>query len=113
MTTNEFLKEKRIHVTTPNGYEYEGIRPRIVCVDGFEVSVQASKYHYCQPRIDGADNYESVELGMPSAEDDLIIEFAEEPDDPTGTVYGWVPVEIVDKLIEKHGGIVNFKEVET
>ena len=27
------------------------------------------------------------------------------PDDPIDTVYGYVPVELVNKVIEKHGGI--------
>ena len=58
------------------------------------------------PRIDNAEKYEEVELGYPSAADDLITDYAE-GDTYTDTVYGYVPVEIVDKLIEKHGGIVD------
>ena len=49
-------------------------------------------------------DYESVELGFPSIEDELINEYAE--DEPyTETVYGYVPIEIVEELINKHGGI--------
>ena len=49
-------------------------------------------------------DYESVELGYPSIEDELINEYAE--DEPyTETVYGYVPIEIVEELINKHGGI--------
>lgn len=47
-----------------------------------------------------------MELGFPSAADDLITDYAED-NSYTDTVYGYVPVEIVDKLIEKHGGIVD------
>lgn len=36
----------------------------------------------------------------------LITDYAED-NTYTDTVYGYVPVEIVDKLIEKHGGIVD------
>ena len=97
MTINEFLQET-------NYYGY-GIRPRVHCADGFSVSVQASQHHYCRPRIDSAEKYNAVELGYPSAADDLITDYAED-NSYTDTVYGYVPVEIVDRLIEKHGGIV-------
>ena len=98
MTINEFLQK-----TSYSGY---GRRPRVHCADGFSVSVQASQYHYCRPRIDSAEKYEEVELGYPSAADDLITDYAED-NTYTDTVYGYVPVEIVDKLIEKHGGIAD------
>ena len=80
-------------------------RPRLYCNDGYSVSVQASEFHYCSPRLNGLRDYESVELGFPSMEDELINEYADGGDDYTDTVYGYVPIEIVEKLIEKHGGI--------
>ena len=98
MTINEFLQK-----TNYCGY---GLRPRVHCADGFSVSVQASQYYYCRPRIDSAEKYNAVELGYPSAADDLITDYAED-NSYTDTVYGYVPVEVVDKLIEKHGGIVD------
>jgi len=49
--------------------------------------------------------YSSVELGYPSERDDLIMEYAEDQDNPTETVYGWVPIEVVEELLKKHGGI--------
>lgn len=104
---NEYLKRTRNVEELPGGIIYERPRPRIKCKDGFTVSVQAGEYLYCRPRINGADEYERVELGFPSAEDELIIDYAEDPDDPTETVYCYVPIDIVVKLIEKHGGIVN------
>lgn len=110
MNTNEFLKRTRNAVTLPNGRTIEDIRPRMKLSDGFEVSVQASESHYCSPRDNGIDRYDEVELGFPNAEESLIMNYAEEPDRPLDTVYGYVPVEIVDEMIEKHGGIVNFKE---
>ena len=81
--------------------------PCVLCKDGFSVSIQASSTHYCSPRDYVAlDNYDSFELGFPSQKEDTIMEYAENPDDPTNTVYGWVPRGIVTQLIEKHGGIV-------
>lgn len=29
-----------------------------------------------------------------------------DPSDPTGTVYGYVPIEVVESLVEKHGGMI-------
>ena len=83
------------------------VRPYIECADGFTISVQASDFHYCSPRINGADQYENVELGFPNMEEPLIADYAVDPDDLTQTVYGYVPIDVVNKLIEKHGGIVN------
>lgn len=109
MTTNEFLR-KTLSCHYLGGLfgndRIQDVRPRAACKDGFSVSIQAGQYLYCNPREDGAERYNSVELGFPSAEDDLIIDYAEDPGDPTGTVYGYVPVEIVDELMQKHGGII-------
>ena len=105
MTVKEFL------ATTIKSHKYlfsdeiiQENRPRLYCNDGYSISVQASSFHYCRPRLDGVQNYESVELGFPSKEDELINDYAED-DDYTKTVYGYVPIEVVEKLIEKHGGI--------
>lgn len=103
---NEYLKRTRNTVEI-DGITYERPRQWIECKDGFTVSVQAGEYLYCAPRENGADEYECVELGYPSAEDELILDYAEDPGEPTETVYGYVPIDIVVKLIEKHGGIVN------
>jgi len=77
----------------------------VKCLDGFTVSVQASSYNYCDPRTDTGP-YTSVELGYPSAADDLIMKYAEDDSQPTETVYGWVPCSTVSLLIAKHGGMV-------
>ena len=82
--------------------------PPFRCKDGFTVSIQAGESLYSEPREWNAEKYESVELGYPSEADSLISEWAEDPDDPAGgtdTVYGWVPIEVVNKLIDKHGGL--------
>lgn len=104
---NEYLKRTRVVKRLPSGLTYENVRPWIRCKDGFTVSVQANEYAYCIPRENGANMYEHVELGFPSTADELIEDYAEDPDNPTETVYGYVPIDIVVELIEKHGGIVN------
>lgn len=107
MTVNEWIQitRKVEYVDKGTGRTYEAVRPRVICADGYNVSIQANRYCYCDPRIDGAAYYHEVELGYPSMEDSLINCFAEDHDDYTDTVYGYVPVEIVDQLLEKHGGI--------
>jgi hypothetical protein len=79
---------------------------RIFCADGFSMSVQASEGSYCHPRTDDAERYSAVEVGYPSEEEPLIIQFAENEETPTETVYGWVPSEVVSLVIAKHGGMV-------
>ena len=37
----------------------------------------------------------------------FIKDYAEDPRDLTGTVYGYVPAHIVRKMIAAHGGIVS------
>ena len=105
MKVNEYLEEtrKERHIA---GITMLDVRPRIECVDGFSVSVQASKYAYCRPRSNRGP-YSHVELGYPSEEVDEWMEYAETSETPTDTVYGWVPVEIVDQVLEEHGGIIN------
>lgn len=77
-----------------------GIRPRIVCKDGYELSVQASSGHYCTPRKDNASYYTRVEVGFPSEYDDLLGESVDDSE-----VYAFVPIENVAVLINKHGGM--------
>jgi len=86
---------------------------RVVCADGFTMSVQASSFSYCSPRIDNADCYSSVEIGFPSALDPRLQEYAENPDAVVDvergevlTVYPYVPMPIVLAVILGHGGQV-------
>tara|TARA_Y100000034_G_C6900355_1_gene416195 strand:+ start:1935 stop:2237 length:303 start_codon:yes stop_codon:yes gene_type:complete len=78
----------------------------VVCKDGFTMSVQANEGAYCTPRVDFASHYTAVEVGFPSQKEDLLMEWAESPNTPTETVYGWVPSFTVATVIAKHGGMV-------
>ena len=82
------------------------LNSKIICADGFSMSVQASSFSYCEPRIDNAEEYQKVEVGFPSDPEPLIIRYAEDPSQPTETVYGWVPVDVVLNVCAKHGGVV-------
>lgn len=77
---------------------------RIVCSDGFSLSVQATHGAYCSPRENVGPWYE-VEMGFPSeAPNAEIMAYAEDASKPKDTVYAYVPIELVEKLIEEHGG---------
>jgi len=84
--------------------------PHIVCTDGFTMSVQVGYSLYSEPKK-VAKRYSKVEIGYPSEHEPLIEEYAEcftfeELDiDFTDTIYPYVPVKIVDKVLKKHGGI--------
>jgi hypothetical protein len=93
MLANEILEGKR-----------EKVAKHIICADGTTISVQASSTHYCTPREDQTP-WSAVECGYPSViPPDTWMEYAEEWDSPTGTVYGYVPVELVREFIADHGG---------
>ena len=73
--------------------------PPIVCESGLEMSVQASKYHYCTPR-DNTGPWTHVEIGYPT----MVVPEFEPYGFEDGTVFEWVPIEIVERVIEKNGG---------
>lgn len=95
-----------MHLTS-SGDEYL-VRPRARCADGFSISIQGgTRFHYCQPR-ELCRIFESVELGFPNQVEDLIMPYIDgSEDNPLGDVYGFVPIEVVDEMITKHGGIVD------
>ena len=85
--------------------------PKIVCVDGFEMSVQVGYSLYSEPKK-VAKRYSKVEIGYPSDHEPLIEEYAEsfyddgeDVTDYTDTVYPYVPVKVVNQVLKKHGGI--------
>ena len=84
------------------------MNPYVICNDDFTFSAQASETHYSKPK-GLADKYEEIEIGFPSYDDPIIAKYREDygwEDSPmTNAVYGYVPVEVVDKLIATHGGI--------
>lgn len=78
----------------------------VKCADGFSMSVQAHEGGYCSPRVDNAERYDSVEVGYPSVVEPLLEPWCEDPEQPTNTVYGYVPSHVVTTVIAKHGGMV-------
>ena len=86
--------------------------PRIVCVDGFSISVQARKSSYCLPREDGVP-HTHMEGGFPSSPplDSELLNAREnsyegDDGDPCETVYPYIAREVFEREFELHGGIV-------
>jgi hypothetical protein len=99
MNINEYIAANR------NGKHGRLCKP-VTCQSGLTMSVQASSTHYCEPRNDEGP-YESVEVGFPNRKVEALMEFAETPENPTETVYGHVPVALIEKVILENGGLVN------
>lgn len=82
---------------------------RIICNDGFEISVQAGRYLYSCPRencfFTNTCLYSEFELGYPNKKEPLLIKYAEDKKTPTKTVYPYVPKELINKVISKHKGL--------
>lgn len=103
--------------------------PRIVCKDGFAVSLQGHNASYCSTENGYREfgySYQSVEFGFPTQNDkdlakfsemwgssdysqneegeDIEIPFDENTFDCTGTV-GRVPIEDIQRILDNHGGI--------
>ncbi len=92
-------------------------KPRIVCADGFSLSVQASSFHYCLPRENGPEDwwnyYAEVEVGQVRDKDGELFDVSKGGwsreyvlDDGTCAVYAYVPVDDVLEFIASHGGAV-------
>jgi hypothetical protein len=79
-----------------------GVRPYIECADGTKISVQASEFHYCEPRVNEAAHYTSVEISYKGKDYDPHLDHYR--DGPDSNVYAYVPVELVSALIIHHGG---------
>ena len=107
MVTREWLQATRV----VDKYGLTKLRKAIECADGFSMSVQASAEYRCTPR-DDVGPYSAVEIGFPSERVEALMKWAEDPNYPTGTIYGWVPVEVVDAVIAAHGGMKDAALIE-
>ena len=112
MKINEYLRKHFSIIKYADGFEGKENAPRVECADGFNMSVQASEDHCCYPRknipflITAGFHYAEVEVSYPSAYEAVLMPYAEDESFPLDTVYAYVPVEVVDAIIAKHGGLV-------
>ena len=109
-TLTDFIKDTN-HINRYERYSFPGIRPLVVCKDGFTLSIQASAFNLCTPRKNNIVNYDTFELSKISE----TIPELEEYDETIYTrkklclnrnrTYGYVPKALVEKILEEHGGI--------
>jgi hypothetical protein len=108
MTAKEWL-EKTLPAPV-EGYSrmYRHNRPRAMCADGWSVSIQGNTDgHYCRPRDTHYDGVPwEVELGYPSEAEELLLNYAEDKERLTDTVYAYVPIDVLEDVVAKHGGII-------
>ena len=108
MKTNDFINAflKMLGINEHN-YQFNYFHlPRIYCKDGFNISIQVNSGNYC-----GSENgyrqfgseWEDVEWGFPSEEIDSV-KYNSEREDTINSV-GSVEIELIDELLESHGGI--------
>ena len=105
---------KRTKMGMENAYMSKHfLLPRIHCKDGFNISIQVNKGNYCASengvRTFGTD-WKLVEWGFPSEQIDgekynAEEIFYEEKIDTTQSVGGYVEIELMDALLQEHGGI--------
>lgn len=99
LSINKYLAEN--HSKTAMFHKFS---PRIVCKDGFTLWVQASSSHYCEPQNDTGP-YTEVEVNYPSEEVECLAPYASGYERASDEIYHNVPVAVVERLIELHGGV--------
>ncbi len=90
-------------------------KPVTILKDFVQLSIQASKGHFCSPRENDCPNYSLVEVGfiekngkrfpapkswLPYAKDDHLL----------SDVFAYVPIELVNEFIAEHGGKIGSVE---
>ena len=93
-------------------------RRRIQCADGHSISVQASAFHYSQPRDNRFHNiwlYDAVECGYPETRDGEVYHPAELEayrEQGDSSVYPYTPIGVVAAFVHAHGGAVSGGEID-
>ena len=78
--------------------------------DGGWLSIQASRYHHCEPRLDSAKSYRSIEIGSKGVlegPDDAALLLTDYRQLRGGAVlFARVPLDVAQAYVEARGGIV-------
>jgi hypothetical protein len=94
-TVADFLADKETIHMDYNSVFF--VRYGVECADGFWVSIQNSCRHYHDDK--------SCELGFPSILDPELAPYAEGMEETTDTVFPYTPMDVIETVIAKHGGI--------
>jgi hypothetical protein len=72
------------------------INPKIICNDGFSISVQGGSWYYSTPK-EKTDVYLELEIGFASEKDEIMLNYDE--------TRGYVPINEINECLKRHGGI--------
>ena len=86
------------------------ITTRLLLCDGSSLSIQASGNHYRSPRCDFDEytSYSEFEIGFPSEHMDELAAYQDGQGDQTSSVFGYVPMQVIESLITARGGVKGF-----
>ena len=109
---NNFIKDTNIPISDmiPQSVFTEP-RPTIKCKDGFKISVQASAYNSCYPKLTGLDVYKSFEVLSKKDIDEFSLYLSNNyylgssKNNNKIKQYDYVPSSMIETFIENHGGI--------
>ena len=79
------------------------LNKRYSITDELDISIQANEFAYCRPRenLQSYTDYYEFELGFPNFDPPTyIMKYVEDPEYPQDTVYGYVPFELIQKMID-------------
>lgn len=104
----DVMDENRQDTNLGNGRYHRGNVSRLILADGGCMSIQASEFHYCSPRVnlDSYADYNSFEIGYPSKHYPELDEYSDGANDPGyADIYAGVPKEVIEELINRAGGV--------
>ena len=84
------------------------MRNSFTCNNGLIFSLQTSESHYCTPQNDTGP-WTHVEIGFPNRKIDALMPYADgawRDCPPTDDVYAYVPMDIVQEMIDANGGLI-------
>lgn len=85
--------------------------PRIICKDGFSMSVQAGVVYYSYPKSNYGP-YSHLEVGYPSHPEELLYKYKSGNFNQLDPVYCYVPKSIIMEIIKKHKSLFGFMKVD-
>lgn len=101
-------------------YPGRNVNNRVVCADGFAVSVQASGWHYANDSHPSGEAaywrlgdeeptypFTTFEVGYPTTDPEPADVWDEYE---SGGVWAWVPRQVVADLLDAHGGATAWEE---
>lgn len=89
----------------------DGLIPSVKCVDGFWISIQGHRGAWSEPSKELRNIYEYDEMEIKVSE--LLPERFNQYRDGDSSIYGYVPVEMIEALLVEHGGIAETKLDDT